>query len=526
MSRYDQFLKEQVNEGATLGSKLANSLIEQFSIEPENARKIIQRATKKGKIISSSPLTFGKGQFLYVKPGQYFGIEMVKEASRDSRKPLYRLLEILNNYGIISFYEGLKLTASPDEKGSSKISLLIDIILHLEKLGIVFTKKDNLGNNFIIAKEPIPQVNGNLSHELAIGSHLQSMKLDSVIIPDILRWLKHLNLVHSGVTYRSVLSPAIGVKHNNIMWDAIAYTKTTGINPSRASEADVKEKQTLVVLDVLISRKYLQADLDGFLARVQININSAKMEGRKVMPIVVFHEIDLLTLNRIKFLGFISVDIKTIFGNNINLILENFKRIFSSELTSSDEVEPALKAIDDSGHVDQLRALRGVLFEVLMSPVIKYFYPESQVLQSILLTDPKNGKQREFDLILISSQPKEILLVELKGYTGRSYIRVGSSEEKDTLRYFFRGSVPVAQSFYKENQAFEGYSVKAAYITTGKFHSDTADFIEKMEGSTFKPSKFRAFFDGMELEKFLDESAFDHEAKIIKKYYPQPSENK
>src|SRR5690606_16679892 len=156
------------------------------------------------------------------------------------------------------------------EKGSSKISLLIDILPHLEKLGIVFTKKDNLENNFILVKEAVSPLNGDLSHELAMQAHLQSMKLDAVIIPDILRWLKHINLVNLGATYRSVLSPAIGVKHNDVMWDAIAYTKTTGINPSRASEADVKEKQTLVVLDVLISRKYLQADLDGFLARVQI----------------------------------------------------------------------------------------------------------------------------------------------------------------------------------------------------------------------------------------------------------------
>src|SRR5690606_5957806 len=112
-----------------------------------------------------------------------------------------------------------------------------------------------------------------------------------------------------------------------------------------------------------------------------------------------------------------------------------------------------------------------------------------------------------------------------KGYTGKSYIRVGSSNVKDTLKYFFRGSVPIAQRFYKTNQALEGHSVKAAYITTGKFHSDTSDFIKQMESSTFTPSRFGVFFDGMGLEKFLVENGFDHEAKIIKKYYPQPSEN-
>jgi len=526
MGKYDEFLSRQINTNwSILGNELSNSLIEHFGIEPDNARKIIQRAAHKGTIISSTPLTFGKGQFLYVKPGQYFGLAMVKEASKLSRKPLYRLLEVLETYKIISFYEGLKITASPDEKGSSKVSLLIDMVNDLEKLGIVFTKTDSWDNNYVMAKDAFPPMfRRDAIIDSAIDVHLRSMKLDAIFIPDILRWLKRVNLIDLGSAYRSVLSPAIGVKHNEVMWDAIAYTKTTGINPFRASESADKDKQTLVVLDVLIGRKYLQADLDGFLARVQINLNSVKNGERKAMPIVVFNEIDELTLNRMKVLGFLSFDIKTIFGTNINTVIENFKKIFGGEQSQLDEVEPALKAIDESGHVDQLRALRGVLFEALMHPVIKRFYPNSQVLQGKRLINPNNNKIREFDLILISSHPKEIILVELKGYTGKSYISVGSSETKDTLKYFFRGSIPVAQNFYKSDKTLQGHPVKAVYITTGSFHSDTSEFITKVKNNVLKPSQIEMFFDGMALEQFLLENEFEHEAKIIKMYYPQQLE--
>jgi hypothetical protein len=528
MGKYDEFIKEQLKaKWPLLGNELSSALIEKYGIEPDNARKIIQRATQKGIMVSSTPLTFSKGQFLYLKPGLYFGLEIVKDAAEFSRKPLYRLLEVLDKYKIISFYEGLKITASPDEKGSSKISLLIDMVNQLETLGIVFTQTDSRGNNYISVRNAIPPIlRRGFSNEAVMEAHYQAMKLDAVFVPDILRWMKRINLIDLGASYRSVASPAIGVKHNDIMWDAYAYTKTTGINPSRASQADEKEKQTLVVMDVMVSRKYLQADLDGFLARVQINLNAVQNGKRKVLPIVVFHEIDELTLNRLKMLGFLAFDLKTIFGANIGEMILNFRKIFSGFSEQAEEaIEPALKIIDESGLTDQLRALRGALFEALMYPVIKKLYPDSQVMQGKRLTNLDKTKTREFDLIFIASHPNEILLVELKGYTGKSYIPLGSQDEKDSLRYFFRGSVPIAQDFYKANPALREHRVTAAYITTGNFHSDTSNFVSKVKDSGLKPSQFDMLFNGVALEQFLTEKGFNHEAGIIKKYYPQPSEN-
>lgn len=525
MGKYDEFLRNQLSDRwPLLGSELAGALIEHWSVEPDNARKILQRATRQGIIMSSSPLTFGKGQFLYLKPGMYFGMEIVKDASRFTRKPLYRLLEVLDEIKVLSFYEGLKITASPDEQGSSKISMLIDIANHLEKLGIVTLSNDRRGEYYIQTKGALPAILRQLiTNESVLDAHYQAMKLDAAFLPDVLRWLKKINLIDIGLAYRNISSPGTGVKHNEVMWDAYAYTKTTGINPSRASEADTVEKQTLVVIDILISRKYLQADLDGFLARVQVNLNSVKNGERKAMPIVVYHEIDDLTLNSMKMLGFLAVDIKTIFGSNISSVITNYKVILKGQSEMiSEEIGAALQVIEDSGHIDQLRALRGVLFESLMYPVIKRFYPNAQVYQGKSLTDPKNNKQREFDLILISSHPDEIILAEFKGYTGRSYINLGASDTKDTLKYFMRGSLQVAHNHYKDNPDFKNHLIKAVYMTTGKFHSDTSDFMKKVKDGGHKASYIDMFFDGQDLESFLVQKGFKHEAKIIQKYFPQP----
>ncbi|MCD0489675.1 hypothetical protein LPB86_15645 [Pedobacter sp. MC2016-14] len=522
MGKYDKFLEARLSAGRwALGSDLSLALITKFKVEPENARKIVQRAADQGVIVSSKPLSFGKGQFLYLRKDQFFGRIMVREVAAKHRKPLYRLLELLERTMVVSFYEGLKITSSTEEKTSTKISLLVDMLDDLEKLKLVATRKDRRGIHYILLRQGGDLQSTESTYEALMEVHFQSMQLDAMFIPDVLRWLRSLNLVGLGAAYRNVSAPATGVKHNNILWDAFAYSKTTGINPFVAAQADSIAKQTLVPLDVVISRKYLQVDLDAYLARIQININSAKMAGRKVMPVVVYQEIDEMTLNSMKKLGFLSLDINILFGRNFTEIIDKVRDMYSGfhEVDLGNTVEQALQLIDQSGHSDQLKSLRGALFEALLAPVVAHFYPNAQLLQGKKLTDPTSGKSREFDLVIISSHPKEVMLVELKGYAGKSLIPVGTAEDKDTLRYFFRGSVPIAQNYYKGDKSLEHHRVSAAYITSGRYHEDAGKFIRKVGSSTLRPSRLEMFYDGPLLEKLLNENGFEHQAKIIKQFY-------
>lgn len=124
-------------------------------------------------------------------------------------------------------------------------------------------------------------------------------------VKDILDWLVKSNLILSlNNQYRNKNNPTLGAKHNNLLWDAFGYTKTTGLIQKFNSKDDTIEKQTLVVLDVVLSRNYEEYDLDGFLSRIQINLNSVNKGFRKVIPIIVFKGCSAYVYNKMKKLGF------------------------------------------------------------------------------------------------------------------------------------------------------------------------------------------------------------------------------
>lgn len=319
-NQYDNFLIETLEENKfKVSAELCELLVIEFKITNDNARKIVERTTKSGFIISSAPLTFSKGQFAYFLPGERLSKDKIKEICKIYRPALYRLLEAIDtNNGIISYYEALKITASPLERLNTKADYLNDLIELLQKLDIVYQKTDKNAVKYIILKVNQEQ------EESLIFNHFTKMSLDAVFVKDILEWFLKSNILdNSKIIFRNKNNPSIGATQNNLLWDAFGYTKTTGINPASAKEAKTFEKQTLVVFDVVISRDYEHFDLDGFLSRIQINLNSVNTGKRKILPIVVYKNCSTYVLNSIKSLGFLCYDIGSIYGSNIFSILEN-----------------------------------------------------------------------------------------------------------------------------------------------------------------------------------------------------------
>ncbi|MCX2476089.1 hypothetical protein OQZ33_17275 [Pedobacter sp. MC2016-05] len=72
-----------------------------------------------------------------------------------------------------------------------------------------------------------------------------------------------------------------------------------------------------------------------------------------------------------------------------------------------------------AGQEDALRDLRGVMFEILMFPVLSSIYANAAATRgkTCSVTDADGKKEGyEYDYIFNSSHPQEIVVVELKGY--------------------------------------------------------------------------------------------------------------
>lgn len=528
--KYEEFLTQELLPISGLFSnELAERLNKKFGVTAENARKIIERAVSKNVIWSSKPLSFGKGRYYYFLPNNRPSREMIKLLAKDTRPPLYRLLQLLDESdGVITIHEALKVTSSPEEKSSSKVSLLKDMVNDLAKSMLVVEKTSVSGIKFILnRKELADNTLSQAFYEQAMNSHWDKLQLDTLFIPDLLRWLKSCNIISSWGQYKSRNNPSIGVKQYDLNWDAYAFTKTTGINPGNASESTEPEKQTMAAMDIVISRKYTMTDLNGFLSRIQITLNAVKKSTRKVLPIILFHEIEDKALFTAQKLGFITFSLSKIYGSNITKLIGNIKRIYSADEESlTFEIEGALKRIAENGQLELLKAMRGTLFEILMKPVIQHLYPASMFLPAKVLKHPNRDQTREFDHIVSSSHPKELILVELKGYAGNNYINLGDQDTPGTLKYFFRSSVPLATEYYKNDSLLQQHNIKAIFITTGEYHSECNETIKALQNSTLKPSKINScVMNGKRLLELLKSYDFDNEIKLIKKYYIDVNED-
>jgi hypothetical protein len=310
INQYDEFIMKQVHgkRDFLVSEQLTERLKASFKITDENARKILQRTVQKGLLKSSSPLTFGKRSYAYYLPRNVLDVEAIKKISQEHRQPLYRLLCILEAQGgVISQHEAFKAVASPVELDKSKVTHLTEFISSLVELKIVEEYNDKEFGCYYVFRLLEDK-------SAAVLNHNANMALDSSIIPDVIYWLREHNLIDNKYPiYRNKANSAI---HNNLVWDAFAYTRTSGIKTEYYIKDD-EMKNILVVLDVVISRDYTAEDLHGFYDRIQLVRNSTVKTVRKVFPIAVFKKASADILLELNKLGFMKLNIGTVFGTKI-----------------------------------------------------------------------------------------------------------------------------------------------------------------------------------------------------------------
>lgn len=525
-NQYNLFLKELLEEKLFEPAITVHDILaEKFLVSSTYARKIVSRAVLQKVIKSSKPYTFGNGQYIYMCNEYDLGKTGIQKVAQKSRPPIYRLMELMDqNGGIISYYEGLKITASPLEKSSTKVDSLDDILTVLMKMEILYKKRDNNDVVYIIYKIEKNELDeGNEKYLMA--QHFSKMVTDCNVLPDILRWLINSNLIdNSNIIYRNKKTPHRGVKHNNLVWDAFAYTRSTGINKILGAKANTIDKQTMVALDVVLANEYSDIHLDAFLNRIQITRLSVTEGERKIMPIIIYRSCPSYTMNKIRKNGIIAFDLCAIFGTRIYEILNKTQELSSllkEDAVIEKTIESILKTINNAGQSEALKELRGTLFEFLMYPLLKSVYSNASIERGKILTlQNAEGKPEsyEYDYIINSSNPPEIIFVELKGYHSGATIALGDKSTKSTLNWFFRRTLPFAEKKYA-NEIKNGRPAKALYITSANFWDDGKDFLAKMDKSKYLSTHLKTGYDRESLIALLKKYGLEGEIKILKKFY-------
>lgn len=396
LNKYEQFLSAhfQSRDVFLTGTEVVALISENFRVSPDNARKIAERAAGKGVISTSSPLTFGRRQFVYFAPSAKITITVLKKICKKYRPPLYRLIEALSNCKAISVDEAAKFASSLSEKNKTKVASLTELVLILDTLNLVVHYNDANGIQYLAMKDVEYQLDD------IILKYTANMSVDATFVPDLINWLQKHNIIdNTTVTYKNKLQPTKCVTLNGIMWDAFAYTTTTGYSSVSPGVKTAIEGKTIVVLDIVIHRDYELYDLHGFYDRIQIIRNSQKTASRKVLPIVFLSNASSEVIKELRDLRILNFNLGTIYGEQIFDLIDSLKSVSNCErgglvdpdaLVSS--VESALTSMATSGQAANFENIKGDLFEALMYPVFKDLYPNSDLRQGVVI---KSGKGQD-----------------------------------------------------------------------------------------------------------------------------------
>lgn len=130
----------------------------------------------------------------------------------------------------------------------------------------------------------------------------------------------------------------------------------------------------------------------------------------------------------------------------------------------------------------------------------------------------KEKKGFEYDYVIRSSNPKEIIIIELKGYHSEYQIPLGTFDTKYSLKWFFNRTLPFIKDKYQVD-INNGYAFKAVYITSSMFEPDALEHLNKLNKGSWKPKRLDVFYDREKLLGLIEENDFVSLKNIIEKFY-------
>lgn len=471
-------------QGPCLSSKLAELVIKERGVSPENARKLISRSVQSGEINSLKNMFPKREHFLYTKEaygGDKFWRIFTEELVRTGSAYGLALTAMMARGGIVPLHHFGAASGSP--LAMKKKLSFNTVIENLVSLGLC--KKLSLPEigTCIVLTERENERFGRVARQ--VNARLVS---ESIFISAIVQWAQNLNLVsHDAVKTRLNDTPSI----STYLFD---ITAPSYLSPLITKAGDVA-KPGFFACDILLGVKISLTQVQPFIAKCK-SLLSLKNIGRTIF-VFAATEFDKEAFLELKKFGIIPATPNNLFGHeiakNLNELHEFLAQYFlSSNKNSIDKIDSIMTSFS------QIRGanaqLQGALFEYLVAEVVRGDGGDVEIGR---FCKDQNGRFADSD-VCVTKRHREVRFIECKGY--KPYAEV----KHDDIKNWVGKQIPV---FLKQakNDAPNAEIIIELW-TTGKFSRESSDAINQYRENNDKRKRceFRVLEAHEVRQKFLE----------------------
>lgn len=511
----NQILSER---GPLLGSELCQIISDSAGVTPNNARQIIYRLKKLGKLLSTDPVSFGNNQFIYFLSGHNI-VSKIKEVIPDNRKVLHRIYQaFVDQNGFLFWSDFVKISGAPLKTTILKQKTASQIYEDLLSLGLVKPIKYFNQIPVVIAeKNWVPKVHPT---EPNMFKRYEDTILSEQLNKDLLKWLERINIAGWNSTFLHKIDdedPCV----NDYFWDAHGFTYIWGLYTTDETnnflDIPIVKKGSLILIDSVITRPLRIYDITSFISRLQVqNGRIAKNRNYRIIPICFMSRIDTDALNLARKKGIIIISIAEVFGTRIFEVLDTVRNLDPRNV-DPDSLAKVLAVADQSGQDGKFGSMKGYLFNFLVATIFNSFGWQTRIGVNYEF----GGKRCECDVIAFEENEGIMIVCECKGYNSDTSIELGNTEEPDTVKRFFERTIYIAGKA-------SNWEVFPVFITSATFSPDAVEYLEKLsqskriqrmsEALNRFPNKI--YYDKNELTKlFSKKKGLSTQKQILKEFY-------
>lgn len=484
MKKYELYLdliRQIISKKPVITTEITKRLVDDFEITEFNARKVISKLIKEGKLFACENLLFDSGSRLIYKTSNK---EMFYSALIEYKPYLYYLIKILDNYKILSFLDIYKLSACSFEKGNKKFNC--------EKVlqEIRVFRDIEINEQFVSLKSLELE-----ERKKKIYSYNKRDEKSLRIIPAIIHSQINMNyIVNAHIRYRSKVMQY--PQMNGYCFDIIGKSKSMS----------AKDEECFLFYEICLDKEIYYNYLEYFKKRIDnvVNSNKTKIKG---LGILVYSKIDELNLKQAHSMGLITIDISSMFGTKINHILEAVSSLDNpmDHIEKSIKINDTLSAIEDIGQEENLGNIKGELFERIVCSIVDKIYDGTNTIkerQKIVRFKEEDDKptSREYDYIVENNNMNETILVECKSSKNKielgGYHKDTDSITKDSVKYFY-------QSLSKYKYIYKDKNPKFVFFAANGFEDTAIKYMDTKLSLKLKSSKMDFYYDLKKVENEL-----------------------